>query len=69
MKNLKLYRQNGYNDNYVVVLLNETGIETCKTYATRKAAENYNSRQLNGTGEVLTFRQAARMFPDYFKYN
>ena len=67
MENLRNYKENGMNDNYVVVV-SKTRIEMCETFVTRKAAENYNSIKLNGLGEVLTFRQAARKFPEYFEY-
>ena len=67
MENLKSYKGNGYNDNYVVVV-SKTRIEMCETFVTRKAAENYNWNKLDGNGEVLTFRQAARKFPEYFEY-
>jgi len=67
MENLRSYKENGYNNNYVVVI-NRTRFEFCGTFATRKAAENYNWNKLDGNGEVLTFRQAARKFPEYFKY-
>jgi len=66
MENLKSYRENGYNDNYVVV--SKTRIEMCETFVTRKAAEHYNETKLNSDGEILTFRQAARKFPEYFEY-
>lgn len=67
MENLRSYKENGYNDNYVVIV-NKTRVEMCETFVTRKAAENYNMDKLEGHGEVLTFRQAARRFPEYFKY-
>ena len=40
----------------------------CDTFVTRKAAEHYNSSKLNGDGEVLTFREAAKKYPDFFKF-
>jgi len=67
MENLRNYKENGMNDNYVVIV-NKTRFEMCDTFVTRKAAENYNSIKLDGRGEVLTFRQAARKFPEYFEY-
>jgi hypothetical protein len=68
MENLKTYRENGYNDNYVVVV-NKSRIEMCETFVTRKAAVHYKYSKLDGHGEVLTFRQAAKKYPDYFRYN
>ena len=70
MRNLRSYKETGYNYNYVVVMIafDENRIEACEPFRTKNAAENYNLKQFDGNGDVLTLRQAAGKYPDYFKY-
>lgn len=67
MENLRAYKENVYNDNYIVIV-NKTRFERSKTFVTRKAAENYNSHAWDGLGDVLTFREAAKKYPEYFSF-
>lgn len=66
MKDLSAYRKNGYSYNYVVVLFDVQGILQYEVARTKKQAENKNCQYFNCHGEVLTFKQAVRKYPEHF---
>lgn len=68
MKNLKDYSENGYNRNYIVVVKDIRGNLEYEVFSTREQAERYNEEKYGLDGRVLTFRQAAKEYPDYFKF-
>lgn len=58
------YIDNGYA--YVVLILDEvSGIYETRHFTTRKKAERYNERSLNGYGSVMTARQLAKDFENF----
>lgn len=65
MKDLRTYKENGYNYNYIVVVIDAQGILQDEVFKTRKQAEN---SKIAEHGEVLTFRQAAKEYPDHYKF-
>ena len=67
-KNLCSYKENGYNHNYIVILDGHSANPDFKVFKTRPAAEQFNEEKLDGHGDVLTFRQAAKEYPENFKF-
>lgn len=68
MINLRSYLENGYNRNYIVVTIGIDGRLGYETFSTKEQAKKYNAMKLHLQGEVLTFRQAAKCYPDEFKF-
>lgn len=68
MKNLRTYKENGYNYNYIVVCNGHSENPEYKLYHTRREAEKGNEGEFNCKGDVLTLRQAAEEYPENFKY-
>jgi hypothetical protein len=68
MKNLRSYKENGYNYKYIVISKDVSGRIDYSVHYTRKQAEKRNEMKLNCNGEVMTFSQAAKAYPEYFKY-
>lgn len=66
MKNLRTYKENGYN--YIVVLNGHSEYYNYEVFANRSTAERYNENEVNGYGDVLTFRQATKEYPETFKF-
>ena len=66
MKNLKSFEQNGMDYNYVA-LISEEPLQY-EVFKSRKAAEHYNECESMGKFEILTFRQAAKKYPNAFIY-
>lgn len=70
MYNLRTYQENGYG-NYVAFVIANGRIEVFKTFKSKRAAENYvfhNPIGIDVYIEVLTFRQAAKEYPQYFNF-
>ena len=68
MKNLKTYKENGYNYKYIVIANGHSENPNYSLYYTRKEAEKGNENKFNCQGDVLTLRQAAEEYPENFKY-
>lgn len=68
MKNLRSYKENGYNDKYIVISKYVSGRIDYSVHYTRQQAEKHNEMKLDLKGEVMTFSQAAKAYPEYFKY-
>lgn len=68
MKNLKTYKENGYNYKYIVVLNGCSDNPDFSLHYTRKEAESANEKDFNCKGDVLTLRQAAEEYPENFSY-
>ena len=68
MKDLRIYKQNGYNYKYIVVLNGNSDNPDYEIYYTRKEAERANELKFNCKGDVLTFKQASEEYPHYFSY-
>lgn len=66
MKNLRSFRQNGMNYNYVALISDEP--LQYEVFKSRKAAVHYSGRKSIDKFEILTFRQAAKKYPNAFKY-
>ena len=68
MKNLRAYKENGYNYRYVVISNGHSENPEYKLYYTRREAEKGNENEFNCKGDVLTLKQAAEEYPENFKY-
>lgn len=68
MKDLRTYKENGYNFKYIVIIKDITGRLDFSVHYTKQQAEKYNEIKLELKGEVMTFSQAAKKYPDDFKY-
>ena len=68
MKNLRIYKENGYNYRYIIVLNGHSDNPDYSLHYTRKEAEKANGRNFNCKGDVLTLKQAAEEYPENFKY-
>lgn len=68
MKDLRTYKENGYNYKYIVIIKDITGRLDSSVHYTKQQAEKYNEMKLELKGEVMTFSQAAKKYPDDFKY-
>lgn len=68
MKNLRTYKENGYNYKYIVVLNGRSDNPDFSLHYTRKEAEKANEKNFNCKGDVLTLKQATEEYPKNFKY-
>lgn len=66
MKNLNVYKQNGYK--YIVVLNGSSDCPDYEAFHTRKSAERANVLKFGCKADVLTLKQAAEEYPHYFLY-
>lgn len=68
MKNLRVYKENGYNYKYIVVINGHSDNPDFEVFYTRKQAERADELKFNCKGDVLTFKQAAEEYPENFRY-
>lgn len=68
MKDLRTYKENGYNYKYIVIIQDATGHLEYTVHYTKQQAEKHNEMKLDLKGEVMTFSQAAKAYPEHFKY-
>ena len=68
MKDLRIYKQNGYNYKYIGILNGNSNHPDYEIFYTRKEAERANELKFNCKGDVLTFKQAAEEYPQNFSY-
>lgn len=68
MKNLRTYKENGYNYKYIVISKDVSGRIDYSVHYTKQQAEKHNEMKLYLKGEVMTFSQAAKAYPEHFKY-
>lgn len=68
MRNLKTYKENGYNYKYIAVLNGRSDNPDYSLHYTRKEAEKANERDFDCKGDVLTLKQAAEEYPENFSY-
>lgn len=68
MKDLRSYKENGYTYKYIVISKDVSGRIDYSVHYTRQQVEKHNEMKLDLKGEVMTFSQAAKAYPEYFKY-
>lgn len=68
MTNLYEYAKNGYTENYIAFYLYDTSIY--EIFKSRQAAEHFVSKSdFRVYSDILTFRQAAKLYPQHFSYS
>ena len=68
MTNLYEYAKNGYTENYIAICISDPSVFH-EIFKSRQAAEHFVSKSdFRVYSDILTFRQAAKLYPDYFSY-
>lgn len=70
ISNLSAYLKNGYKYTHVALMFDVYGDLDYYEVGYKRTLENrhYNGKFGHGCIEILTFRQAAAQYPEYFKF-
>jgi len=68
MKDLSVYHKNGSNAKYIVFVIDSNSIVNYDVAATKKTADKRNFEYYYDKAEVMTFRQAAKKYPEHFTF-